>query len=194
MIPLAALVGVMFMVVIGTFAWNSLMIMRRVPRADAFVIILVTGVTVYKDLAIAVIVGVIISALVYAWNAAKRIQASTRPSVRETGALVYDIKGPLFFGSTASFIELFDISNDPKQVILDFAESRIVDQSGLQAIEDIASKYAASNKQIMLRHLSPDCKKLLSRSGQIIIDSEDDPDYGVAVDYSVKIGAMGGGH
>ena len=194
MIPLAALVGVMFMVVIGTFAWNSLMILRRVPPADAFVIILVTAVTVYKDLAIAVIVGVIISALVYAWNAAKRIQASTRPSVRETGALVYDIRGPLFFGSTASFIELFDIDSDPKLVILDFAESRIVDQSGLQAIEDIASKYAASNKQIMLRHLSPDCHKLLSRSGQIIIDSDDDPDYGVAVDYSVKIGAMGGGH
>ena len=194
MIPLAALVGVMFMVVIGTFAWNSLIILQRVPRADAFVIILVTAVTVYKDLAIAVIVGVIISALVYAWNAAKRIQASTRPSVRETGALVYDIRGPLFFGSTASFIELFDITNDPKMVILDFAESRIVDQSGLQAIEDIASKYAAANKQIMLRHLSHDCQKLLSRSRQIIIDSDDDPDYGVAVDYSVKIGAMGGGH
>ena len=194
MIPLAALVGVMFMVVIGTFAWNSLMILRRVPLADAFVILLVTGVTVYKDLAIAVIVGVIISALVYAWNAAKRIQASTRPSVREKGALVYDIRGPLFFGSTASFIELFDISNDPKLVILDFAESRIVDQSGLQAIEDIASKYAAAKKQIMLRHLSRDCHKLLSRAGQIIIDSDDDPDYGVAVDYSVKIGAMGSGH
>ena len=194
MIPLAALVGVMFMVVIGTFAWNSLMILRRVPLADAFVILLVTGVTVYKDLAIAVIVGVIISALVYAWNAAKRIQASTRPSVREKGALVYDIQGPLFFGSTASFIELFDISNDPKLVILDFAESRIVDQSGLQAIEDIASKYAAAEKQIMLRHLSRDCHKLLSRAGQIIIDSDDDPDYGVAVDYSVKIGAMGSGH
>ena len=194
MIPLAALVGVMFMVVIGTFAWNSLMILRRVPLADAFVILLVTGVTVYKDLAIAVIVGVIISALVYAWNAAKRIQASTRPSVREKGALVYDIRGPLFFGSTASFIELFDISNDPKLVILDFAESRIVDQSGLQAIEDIASKYAAADKQIMLRHLSRDCHKLLSRAGQIIIDSDDDPDYGVAVDYSVKIGAMGSGH
>ena len=194
MIPLAALVGVMFMVVIGTFAWNSLMILRRVPLADAFVILLVTGVTVYKDLAIAVIVGVIISALVYAWNAAKRIQASTRPSVREKGALVYDIRGPLFFGSTASFIELFDISNDPKLVILDFAESRIVDQSGLQAIEDIASKYAAAEKQIMLRHLSRDCHKLLSRAGQIIIDSDDDPDYGVAVDYSVKIGAMGSGH
>ncbi|WP_438996957.1 SulP family inorganic anion transporter [Candidatus Puniceispirillum sp.] len=194
MIPLAALVGVMFMVVIGTFAWNSLMILRRVPRADAFVIILVTAVTVYKDLAIAVVVGVIISALVYAWNAAKRIQASTRPSVSETGALVYDIRGPLFFGSTASFIELFDIANDPKMVILDFAESRIVDQSGLQAIEDIAGKYAAANKQIMLRHLSPDCHKLLSRAGQIIIDSDDDPDYGVAVDYSVKIGAMGSGH
>jgi SulP family sulfate permease len=91
-------------------------------------------------------------------------------------------------------VELFDISNDPKLVILDFAESRIVDQSGLQAIEDIASKYAAADKQIMLRHLSRDCHKLLSRSGQIIIDSDDDPDYGVAVDYSVKVGAMGGGN
>jgi SulP family sulfate permease len=194
MIPLAALVGIMFMVVIGTFAWNSIQILLRVPRADAFVIILVTGVTVAQDLAVAVIVGVIISALVYAWNAARRIQASTRPSVRENSALVYDIRGPLFFGSATSFIELFDIDNDPDIIILDFAGSRVVDQSALQAIEDIANKYAAAGKQIKLRHISRDCHRLLSRSGQIIINSDDDPEYGLAVDYQIKVGAMGGRH
>jgi SulP family sulfate permease len=190
-IPLAALVGVMFMVVIGTFAWNSIQILLRVPRADAFVILLVTGVTVAQDLAVAVIVGVIISALVYAWNAARRIQASTRPSVRENSALVYDIRGPLFFGSTANFIELFDVDNDPDIIVLDFAESRIVDQSGLQAIQDITNKYAAVGKQIKLRHISRDCHRLLSRSGQIIINSDDDPEYGLAVDYQVRVGTMG---
>jgi SulP family sulfate permease len=193
-IPLAALVGVMFMVVIGTFAWNSIQILLRVPRADAFVILLVTGVTVVQDLAVAVIVGVIISALVYAWNAARRIQASTRPSVRENSALVYDIRGPLFFGSTASFIELFDVENDPDIIVLDFAESRIVDQSGLQAIQDITNKYAAVGKKIKLRHISQDCHRLLSRSGQIIINSDDDPEYGLAVDYQVRVGAMGRRH
>ena len=193
-IPLAALVGVMFMVVIGTFAWNSMQILLRVPRADAFVILLVTGVTVAQDLAVAVIVGVIISALVYAWNAARRIQASTRPSVRENSALVYDIRGPLFFGSTASFIELFDIDNDPDLIVLDFAESRIVDQSGLQAIQDITNKYAAAGKKIKLRHISQDCHRLLSRSGQIIINSDDDPEYGLAVDYQIRAGAMGRRH
>ena len=193
-IPLAALVGVMFMVVIGTFAWNSIQILLRVPRADAFVILLVTGVTVAQDLAVAVIVGVIISALVYAWNAARRIQASTRPSVRENSALVYDIKGPLFFGSTANFIELFDVDNDPDIIVLDFAESRIVDQSGLQAIQDITNKYAALGKQIKLRHISLDCHRLLSRSGQIIINSDDDPEYGLAVDYQVRVGTMGRQH
>jgi SulP family sulfate permease len=193
-IPLAALVGVMFMVVIGTFAWNSIQILLRVPRADAFVILLVTGVTVAQDLAVAVIVGVIISALVYAWNAARRIQASTRPSVRENSALVYDIRGPLFFGSTANFIELFDVDNDPDIIVLDFAESRIVDQSGLQAIQDITNKYAAVGKQIKLRHISRDCHRLLSRSGQIIINSDDDPEYGLAVDYQVRVGTMGRQH
>jgi SulP family sulfate permease len=193
-IPLAALVGIMFMVVIGTFAWNSIQILLRVPRADAFVILLVTAVTVAQDLAVAVIVGVIISALVYAWNAARRIQASTRPSIRENSALVYDIRGPLFFGSTASFIELFDVDNDPDIIVLDFAESRIVDQSGLQAIQDIANKYVAVGKQIKLRHISRDCHRLLSRSGQIIINSDDDPEYGVAVDYQIRAGAMGGRH
>ena len=187
-IPIAALTGVMFMVVIGTFAWSSLKSLLIVPRADALVTIVVTFVTVIEDLAIAVIVGAIMSALVYAWNAAKGINASIRPSVRESGALVYDIKGPLFFGSIANFLELFDIKNDPEKIIIDFSESRIVDQSALQAIEDIAAKYNVAGKTVILRHISRDCHRLLSKSGQLIIDSDDDPDYGIAVDYRVKVG------
>jgi len=194
LIPIAALTGVMFMVVIGTFAWSSLKSLMIVPRADALVTIVVTCVTVVEDLAVAVVVGVIMSALVYAWNAAKRIDASTRPSVREAGALVYDIQGPLFFGSVTSFHELFDIKNDPDRVIIDFAASRIVDQSALQAIEDVAAKYAAAGKTVFLRHLSRDCHRLLSKSGQLIIDSDDDPDYGIAVDYGVKLGILDAKH
>ena len=190
MIPLAALIGVMFMVVIGTFAWNSLKILLKVPRSDALVIILVTAVTVLEDLAVAVVVGVIISALVYAWNAASRIHATTRLSRTEAGAKVYEIEGPLFFGSTAGFQELFMISSDPNIVIIDFSKSRVVDQSALQAVEDIAEKYERSGKKVKLRHLSKDCHSLLSKSGQLIVDSDDDPDYGLAVDYSIKIGAF----
>ncbi len=193
-IPIAALVGVMFMVVIGTFAWHSIATLRKVPRADALVIVTVTAVTVVEDLAIAVVVGVIMSALVYAWNVAKTIQASKRPSVREQGAIVYDIKGPLFFGSATGFRELFQIKDDPETVIIDFASSRIVDQSALQAIEDIAAKYHDAGKTVMLRHLSRDCHRLLSRSGQLIIDSDDDPEYKVAVDYRVRRGVFGTGH
>jgi SulP family sulfate permease len=192
-IPIAALVGVMFMVVIGTFAWHSITTLRKVPRADALVILTVTAVTVIEDLAIAVIVGVIMSALVYAWNAAKTIQASKRPSISEKGAIVYDIKGPLFFGSATGFRELFQIKDDPATVIIDFATSRVVDQSALQAIEDIAAKYHEAGKTVMLRHLSPDCHKLLSRSGQLIIGSDDDPEYKVAVDYRVRQGAFESG-
>ncbi|MEX0504290.1 SulP family inorganic anion transporter [Alphaproteobacteria bacterium LSUCC0719] len=193
-IPIAALVGVMFMVVIGTFAWHSITTLRKVPRADALVILTVTAVTVAEDLAIAVVVGVIMSALVYAWNAAKTIQASKRPSVREKGAIVYDIKGPLFFGSATGFRELFQIKDDPATVIIDFAGSRVVDQSALQAIEDIAAKYHEAGKTVMLRHLSRDCHRLLSRSGQLIIGSDDDPEYQVAVDYRVRQGAFDTGH
>ena len=193
-IPIAALVGVMFMVVIGTFAWHSITTLRKVPRSDALVILTVTAVTVAEDLAIAVVVGVIMSALVYAWNAAKAIQASKRPSVREKGAIVYDIKGPLFFGSATGFRELFQIKDDPDTVIIDFAGSRVVDQSALQAIEDIAAKYHEAGKTVMLRHLSADCHKLLSRSGQLIIGSDDDPEYQVAVDYRVRQGAFQSGH
>lgn len=191
-IPLAALVGVMFMVVIGTFAWQSLRILRIVPRSDALVILLVTGVTVAEDLATAVVVGVIISALVYAWNAAARIHAKARLSVRQPGALVYEIEGPLFFGSASRFQELFNPEGDPEMVILDFADSRIVDQSALQAIEAVAGRYAEAGKRVQLRHLSRDCHRLLSRSGQLMVENDDDPDYGLAVDYDVQLGRIGG--
>ena len=191
-IPLAALVGVMFMVVIGTFAWNSFNILRKVPLTDAFVIVLVTVVTVMEDLAVAVVVGVIVSALAYAWNNAKRIHAVTRDSETEKGAKVYEIKGPLFFGSSEGFVELFDVQNDPETVIVDFADSRVVDQSALQAIENVAAKYEAAGKRVMLRHLSRDCHKLLKKAGHLMVDSDDDPDYGLAVDYSVRTGILGG--
>ncbi len=191
-IPLAALVGVMFMVVIGTFAWNSLTVLRRVPMTDAFVIILVTVVTVLSDLATAVVVGVIVSALAYAWQNARRIHALTYTS--DDGAKVYKIQGPLFFGSVEGFNELFTPKEDPDVVILDFADSRVADQSALNAIDGIAAKYQELGKTIQLRHLSHDCHQLLSRAGQLIIDSDDDPDYEIAVDYSVRTGAMSGGH
>ncbi|WP_273011927.1 SulP family inorganic anion transporter [Hyphomonas sp.] len=193
-IPLAALVGVMFMVVIGTFAWNSLRIMTRIPLLDAGVIVLVTVVTVFYDLATAVVVGVIVSALAYAWNNARRIRVIERDSVRTPGAHVYEIEGPLFFGSTDGFAELFHPETDPDVVIVDFMRSRIVDQSALQAIEDLARRYEAQGKTLQLRHLSRDCHKLLTKAGQLMVDSDDDPEYAVAVDYSVRTGAFGGGH
>lgn len=190
-IPLAALVGVMFMVVIGTFAWRSIMILRKIPRADALVMILVTGVTVYQDLATAVVVGVIVSALVFAWEAAKRISATIEV---QDGVKVYRLSGPLFFGSTTEFAELFSPDSDPQSVIVDFKTSRVWDQSALQAIEDLAAKYETAGKALQLRHLSPDCHALLAQAGQLMIDADDDPDYGVAADYSVRTGSLSGGH
>ena len=191
-IPLAALVGVMFMVVIGTFAWQSLRILRRVPMTDAVVIILVTVVTVATDLALAVVVGVIVSALAYAWNNASRIYAKTY--VTPEGAKVYQVQGPLFFGSAAGFAELFDVTGDPGRVVVDFADSRVVDQSALTAIEALAAKYQAAGKDLQLRHLSRDCLQLLTKAGQLMIDSDDDPDYAIAANYSVKTGILGAGH
>ncbi|MBV1863685.1 MAG: SulP family inorganic anion transporter [Rhodobacteraceae bacterium] len=192
LIPLAALVGVMFMVVIGTFAWQSFKVLRIVPRADAFVILLVTVVTVYEDLAIAVVVGVIVSALVYAWNAASIIHVKEHASQTQAGALVYEIEGPLFFGSATSFQELFDPSNGPDHIILDFTKSRVVDQSALQAIEAVAAKYIDAGKRLQLRHLSPDCHQLLHNAGQLMIDQNDDVEYHLAVDYDIQTGRLGG--
>ena len=191
-IPLAALVGVMFMVVIGTFAWNSLTILRRVPRTDAFVILLVTVVTVATNLAIAVVVGVVVSALAYAWSNAKRISATTYET--KDGAKVYRLHGPLFFGSVEGFNELFTPESDPDKVVVEFAESRVADQSALSAIEAMAARYEKAGKKLQLRHLSRDCHKLLARAGQLMVDSDDDPDYEIAADYSVRTGVFGAGH
>lgn len=187
-IPLAALVGVMFMVVIGTFAWNSLTILAKVPPMDAFVTILVTIVTVMTDLATAVVVGVIVSALAYSWSNAKRIYANTELL---DGSKIYKINGPLFFGSSDGFAELFEIETDPDLVIIDFAGSRVADQSALQAIEAVSGKYEAAGKRIQLRHLSRDCHMLLSKAGHLMIDSDDDPNYEIAADYGVKTGILG---
>ena len=191
-IPLAALVGVMFMVVIGTFAWQSLTILRLIPLTDALVMLLVTVVTVMSDLAIAVVVGVIVSALAFAWNIATRIHANAE--TKDDGSKIYRIEGPLFFGSVDGFTEIFDPQHDPDSVIIDFMNSRVADQSALQAIEALARKYEKLGKKVQLRHLTRDCHRLLHRAGQLIVDSDDDPDYGLAVDYSVKTGIMGNEH
>ncbi len=182
-IPVAALVGVMFMVVIGTFAWRSFKIMHRIPKQDAFVMVLVTGVTVYADLAVAVVVGVIVSALEYAWSQAKNIHAET--SIDRAGQKIYTIEGPLFFGSATGFQDLFDPKSDPEEVVIDFKDSRVMDYSGLQVIDALATRYEAAGKNLHLRRLSPDCKKLLHRAGKLVeVSTQEDPIYEVAVDYS----------
>ena len=189
LIPLAALVGVMFMVVIGTFAWQSISIIPLIPRADVAVMLIVTVITVMHDLAVAVICGVIVSALAYAWDNATRIRG--RAEVNQDGQNIYYIEGPLFFGSIQGFADLFNVKDDTQVVIIDFMNSRVVDQSALQAIEDLAKKYKKRKKTLQLKHLSPDCHKLLRKAGQLVVNSDDDPHYGIAVNYSVKTGSFG---
>ena len=191
-IPLAALVGVMFMVVIGTFAWNTFRIMRVVPLHSTYVMLLVTIVTVYADLAVAVVVGVIASALRFAWENARHISVETDKD--EEGNKIYRVRGPLFFGSASAFTELFDPEGDPDKVIVDFAGSRVADQSALSAIESVSAAYNAAGKSIRLRHLSHDCYRLLSRTGLLFDEAEDDPDYQIATDYSVKVGLFESAH
>ena len=181
-IPIAALIGVMFMMVIETFAWSSFRILRKIPASDAFVLIVVSVVTVLFDLAIAVFVGVIISALVFAWENAKKIRARKR--IKEDGTKVYEIWGPLFFGSISAFNEKFDPKNDPKMVEIDFVEARISDHSAIEAIFALVEKYQAQGKTIKLKHLSEDCKVLLYKSSPIfkgvIEEAIDDPRYHLA--------------
>jgi SulP family sulfate permease len=183
-VPIASLVGVMFMVVIGTFAWSSFRIMNKIPRTDLFVLILVSGLTVIFDLAIAVISGVIVSALVFSWENAKRIRARKR--MREDGTKTYEIWGPLFFGSISAFNDKFDVKNDPDSVEIDFVESRISDHSALEAIFNLVEKYEAAGKRIHLKHLSKECKILLYKSNpkfrEVIIEDIDDPRYHLAAD------------
>ncbi len=181
MVPIAALVGVMFMVVIGTFAWNTFRILNKVPFNDVVVMLTVTGLTVMFDLAIAVISGVVVSALIFAWENALRIRA--RKTVDEKGIKHYEIFGPLFFGSTTLFNSKFDVANDPDEVIIDFAESRIMDQSAIESINKIAARYQRAGKHVHLRHLSADCTRLIERAEKIcVINVLEDPDYFVAID------------
>ena len=181
MIPLAALVGVMFMVVLGTFEWASFKVMRKVPLHDAFVIILVTVVTVFTDLAFAVFVGVIVSALVFAWEHAKHVNVQT--DIDSNGWKVYRLNGPIFFGSVSHFLELFDAKNDPDDVIVDFQNSRVADHSALDAIDTLAERYMKEGKRLHLRHLSGDCKQLLSKAGDLVeVNLIEDPHYHIADD------------
>ena len=180
-IPLAALVGVMFMVVIGTFEWATFRVIRKIPKADTFVIVLVTVVTVFTDLAVAVIIGVIVSALRFAWEHAAHINAEK--SIEESGSKVYKVNGPLFFGSVSHFLELFDTAADPKDVIIDFANSRVCDHSAIEAIDTLAERYVAADKVLHLRHLSLECKQLMKRAGDMIeVNLIEDPEYHIASD------------
>jgi len=181
-VPIAALVGVMFMVVIGTFAWSSFRILNKIPRTDFFVLILVSALTVIFDLAIAVISGVIVSALVFAWESARRIRARKR--IREDGTKVYEIWGPLFFGSISAFNEKFDVKTDPDSIEIDFIEARVSDHSAIEAIFALVEKYQSEGKKVILKHLSEDCKLLLYKASPIFLDviekDIDDPRYHLA--------------
>ena len=181
-IPMAALVGVMFMVVIGTFEWASLKMFRRMPSSDVFVMILVAGYTVLMhDLASAVILGVIVSALVFAWQHATHIGADVK--INESGSKSYQLHGPLFFASVSSFKDMFEVAADPEEVIIDFYYSRVYDQSGLEAINWLAEKYQAAGKRLHLTHLSPECRRLLDKAGDLVeVNLSEDPQYHVATD------------
>ncbi len=179
-IPVAILVGIMWMVSIGTFEWSSFARITKMPRSDAFVLVTVTGITIVADLAIAVISGVIISALVFAWKHAK---VFSRTRMEDDGTKVYDFDGPLFFGSVTSFNEQFDLEHDPKEVVLDFKNARVMDISGVEAIDAITKKYSDAGKTIKIRHLSNECKSIMKNAGQFCTYEEDDPKYKVAFNY-----------
>lgn len=180
LIPVGVLVGIMFMVSIGTFAWSSISHIKYMPKSDAFVMVVVTIITIVADLAIAVIAGVIISALVFAWKHAQ-IQATSK--IEEDGTKVYVLNGPLFFASTRNFFELFNIKDDPERVVIDFKDARVMDASGVEAIDSLVKKYEDQGKSLSLRHLSKDCKAILKNAGPYCTYEEDDPTYKVAVNY-----------
>ena len=181
-IPMAALTGLMIMVAAGTFEWASLRTFSKMPRHDIFVMLTVMFITVVlHNLALAVIIGVIISALVFAWESAKRIRA--KKYVDENGAKHYEIYGPLFFASVNAFNEKFDVLNDPDEVIIDFSESKVVDMSGIEALNKITERYNKAGKKLHLKHLSPDCRKLLNKAEAIIeVNIMEDPTYKVMTD------------
>lgn len=181
-VPIAALTGLMIMVAIGTFEWVSVRALNKMPKHDIFVMFVVILITIFMhNLALAVLIGVIISALVFAWESAKRIRA--RKYVDEEGVKHYEIFGPLFFGSTTVFTQKFDVKNDPEEVIIDFAESKIADMSAIEAVNKLTERYAKVGKKVHLRHLSADCRTLLSNADKLIdVNIIEDPTYKVAVD------------
>jgi len=180
-IPMAALIGVMFMVVLGTFEWSSLRIIDKIPKTDAFVLILVSGVTVATDLAFAVVVGVIVSALFFAWEHASHINVKGYDN--KYGIRIYELNGPLFFGSVKSFMELFNPQDDPQEVIIEFQNSRVADHSAIEAIDNLAEKYIKAGKTLHFRHLSPECRELLKKAGDLVeVNVMEDPKYHVADD------------
>jgi SulP family sulfate permease len=178
-IPMAALVGVMMMVAIGTFQWVSIRIVNKMPKSDIFLGITVALITIIlHNLALAVLVGVIIAALVFAWDNAKRIRA--RKSIDENGVKHYEIYGPLFFGSVTAFMDKFDLMDDPDEVVVDFRESRIVDMSAIDALDKLSKKYSQQNKKLYLRHLSEDCRAMLKNAEAMIeVNIQEDPTYKV---------------
>lgn len=181
LIPLAALIGVMFVVAEKTFEWGTLRLFGKVPKEDIFVGLLVGGVTIIADLAIAVILGVIVSALVFAWKHAKKIEVTTR--IDKQGFKTYYLNGTLFFASAKNFHELFDIQNDPKDIVIDFKDSRVVDHSAIMAIDNLAGKYKAAGKKLHLVHLSPDCVDILETAKDMVeINRIEDPRYHIADD------------
>lgn len=179
LIPMAALTGVMIMVAFGTFEWASFRAFTKMPKHDIFVMLVVTLITVFlHNLALAVLIGVIISALVFAWESAKRIRARKR--MDENGVKYYELYGPLFFGSTTAFMTKFEIEKDPQEVVIDFAESRISDMSAIDAVNKITDRYLKAGKTIHLKHLSPDCRRLLKNAEEIIdVNIIEDPTYKV---------------
>lgn len=181
-LPMAALTGLMIMVSIGTFEWASFRTFNRMPKSDVFVMIAVTLITVFlHNLALAVLLGVVIAALVFAWDNAKRIRA--RKHIDENGAKHYEIYGPLFFGSISVFNEKFDVKNDPDVVIIDFAESRVVDMSAIEALNKLTERYKKEGKEIRLKHLSKDCTRLLKDAEKIIsVNVLEDPTYKLVSD------------
>ena len=179
-IPVAILIGIMWMVAIGTFEWSSFSRISKMPRSDAFVLVTVTIITVIADLAIAVISGVIISALVFAW---KHARITARTHIEDNGTKVYDFDGPLFFGCVTAFNEEFDLAHDPKNIVLDFKDARVMDISGVEAIDSITKKYSQAGKTVKIRHLSSECKSILNDAKQFCTYEEDDPEYKVAYDY-----------
>lgn len=181
-LPMAALSGLMIMVAIGTFEWASLKTFRRMPTSDVFIMVLVTLVTaVLHNLALAVLIGVVVAALVFAWDNAVRIRA--RKHVDEQGWKHYELYGPLFFGSTTVFAEKFDVEGDPEHVVLDFQESRVVDMSAIEALNRLTARYAKAGKKVHLRHLSEDCRALIDKAESIIeVNHFEDPTYKVVRD------------